>query len=359
MNTTIEKNPVLVTEAHYPDCSHLSFGTVFTDHMYIMEYSEEKGWHNGHVEPYGPLSVDPAAAVFQYGIEMFEGMKAYRRQDGSIALFRPDMNAKRAASSCERLCIPPIPEELMTEGVKEVVRVDQDWVPGEKGTSLYIRPFIIADDPYLGVKASHHFLFVVILSPVGNYYADSCAKLHPTRIYIEDKYSRAVRGGTGAVKIGGNYAGGLKAQEMAHLNGYDQVLWLDSLEKKYVQEIGTSNAFFLIGDTVHTAPLDGTILPGITRDSVIQLLRRQAIPVSEEPLDIDTVIAAARSGDLKEVFASGTAAVISPVGMIGYKGTDYVIHQNETGPLAQSLYDRIVGIQMGLVADEMNWMSAI
>ncbi len=335
-----------------PDPDTLRFGQVFTDHMFIMEYTPEKGWHNGRIQPYAPLQIDPAAAVFHYAQEMFEGLKAYKSKDGRILLFRPDMNAKRTANTNERMCIPHIDEELFVEAIKAVVDVDKDWIPEKKGTSLYIRPFIIADEPFLGVRPAEHYLFMIILSPVGPYYEGGLA---PTKIYVENEFVRATPGGTGFAKIGGNYAAGLKSQEKAHESGYEQVLWLDGVERKYVEEIGTSNAFFRIEDEVITAPLTGTILPGITRDSVINLLQKWGLKVSERRMTIDEVFEAGKSGKLVEMFATGTAAVISPVGELAWKDEKVVINNGQIGELSQKLYDELYGLQIGEVEDTLGW----
>ena len=335
-----------------PNPDTLRFGTEFSDHMFVMDYEEGKGWHDGKIVPYGPLVLDPAAVVFHYAQEMFEGLKAYKTADGKVQLFRPDMNAKRTNRTNDRLCIPQMDEELYVEAIKALVSVDADWIPQKEGTSLYIRPFIIADEPFLGVRRSNHYKFIIILSPVGPYYVGG---LTPTKLYVEDKYVRATDGGTGEAKCGGNYAASLKAQEEAHAKGYEQILWLDGVHRKYVEEVGTSNAFFVIGDEVITAPLDGTILPGITRDSVIAILKKKGIKVSERKLAIDEVVQAYKDGNFKEMFASGTAAVISPVGELCYKGESIIINDREIGPIAQELYDTIYGIQTGTVADEMGW----
>ncbi|MEG0391430.1 MAG: branched-chain amino acid aminotransferase [Anaerovoracaceae bacterium] len=335
-----------------PNPDTLRFGTEFTDHMFIMEYEEGKGWHDGRILPYGPLSLDPAAVVFHYGQEMFEGLKAYKTPEGKIQLFRPDMNAQRTNRTNDRLCIPQIDEDLYVEAVKALVSVDADWIPEKEGTALYIRPFIIADEPFLGVRPSNHYKFIIILSPVGPYYVGG---LTPTKLYVEDQYVRAVAGGTGEAKCGGNYAASLRAQVEAAEKGYEQILWLDGVERKYVEEIGTSNAFFMIGDEVITAPLDGTILPGITRNSVVQLLKDKGIKVSERKITIDEVFNAAKSGELVEMFASGTAAVISPVGELSYKGENIIINGGEIGPVAQDLYDTLYGIQTGKVEDPHHW----
>lgn len=348
-NFTIEKT---TTPKQKPNPETLRFGTEFTDHMFIMDYSEDKGWHDGRIVPYAPLSLDPAAVVFHYGQEMFEGLKAYKTAEGKVLLFRPDMNAKRTNNTNKRLCIPEMDEELYVECVKALVNIDSDWIPKKEGTSLYIRPFIIADEPFLGVRPSSTYKFIIILSPVGPYYEGG---LTPTKLYVEDKYVRAADGGTGEAKCGGNYAASLKAQVEAHDLGYEQILWLDGNEKKYVEEVGTSNAFFVIGDEVITAPLNGTILPGITRNSVIALLKKKGIKISERKLAIDDIVEAYKKGEFKEMFASGTAAVISPVGELRYKDTNMIINNREIGPIAQEMYDTIYGIQTGKIEDEMGW----
>jgi branched-chain amino acid aminotransferase len=341
------------TPKEKPEPSTLGFGEIFTDHMFLMDYDEGQGWHDARIVPYGPILLDPASAVLHYAQEMFEGLKTYIGRDGTIQLFRPDMNAKRTTKTNERLCIPLIDEEFYVDAIKALVTVDKDWVPDWPGTSLYIRPYIFATEAFLGVRAAKSYLFAIILSPVGPYYKEGLA---PTRIFVEDEYVRAVRGSTGSVKVGGNYAAGLKAQERAHGLGFSQVLWLDGNERKYVEEIGTSNAFFVMDGTVCTAPLSGTILPGITRDSVIQLLKDWGIPVREERFTIEQVFRACDEGKLTEVFASGTAAVISPVGELRWKERNMVVNNNEIGTLSQKLYDTITGIQSGRIPDSHNWV---
>lgn len=335
-----------------PDPSNLRFGTDFTDHMFMMDYNREKGWHNGQILPYGPIALDPAAVVLHYGQEMFEGLKAYKTKDGKVQLFRPYMNAKRTNNTNDRLCIPQIDEDLFVEAIKALVKVDQDWIPEGEGTALYIRPFIFGDEAYLGVRSSDTYKFMIILSPVGPYFVNG---LQPTKMYVEDVYVRAVKGGTGEAKCGGNYGGSLKAQEIAHEKGYEQILWLDGHEQKYIEEIGAANAFFVIGDEVVTSKLNGSILPGITRDSIIALCKKKGIKVSERQISIDQLEQAYRDGQLKEMFASGTAAIVSPVGELLYKGEDMIINNNKIGPVAQEMYDTIYGIQTGKIADDMNW----
>jgi branched-chain amino acid aminotransferase len=335
-----------------PDPTMLGFGEIFTDHMFLCDYDKERAWHDPRIVPYAPIALDPAAAVLHYAQEMFEGLKAYPTTDGGIQLFRPDMNARRTNVTNDRICIPLIDEKFYVDSIKALVEIDKDWVPDYPGTSLYIRPYIIATEPFLGVRPANHYLFIIILSPVGPYYKGG---LVPTKIFVEDEYVRAAQGGTGYSKIGGNYAASLKSQEKAHEKGFSQVLWLDGNERRYVEEIGTSNAFFVINGTVYTAPLEGTILPGITRDSVLTILRDCGVPVREERFTIEEVYAAADRGVLSEVFASGTAAVISSVGEMRWKDRTIVINDGEIGPIAQDLYDKITGIQSGRLPDEFGW----
>lgn len=335
-----------------PDPNTLKFGTVFTDHMFVMDYDAQNGWHDGKIVPYAPLCLDPAATVFHYGQEMFEGLKAYKTKDGRVQLFRPDMNAKRTNNTNRRMCMPEIDEELFVEAVKALVAVDKDWIPQKENTSLYIRPFIIATQPTLAVSASTTYKFIIILSPVGPYYENGLA---PTRIYVEDEYIRSAMGGTGFAKIGGNYAAAMIAEKKAHDMGFDQVLWLDAKEKKFVEEIGTSNAFFKIDGEIYTSSLIGTILPGITRASMIEVMKDWGYKVNETRFTIDEIYKAGEEGRLEEVFATGTAAVISPVGELSWAGKKLVINNGEIGELSQKLYDELYGIQTGVVEDRYGW----
>lgn len=341
------------TPRQKPNSRELVFGTIFSDHMFEMSYSPEKEWHDGKIVPYGPIMLEPSTAVFHYGQEMFEGLKAYKADDGRILLFRPEKNADRINVTNERICIPKVDPELMVEAIRQVVTVDQDWIPEADDTSLYIRPFIIATDPYLGVRPSKTFKLYIILSPVGPYYKGGLA---PTKILVEDKYVRAIIGGTGYAKVGGNYAASLKAQEEAIKKGYSQVLWLDGIERSYVEEIGTSNAFFKIDGEIFTSPLTGTILPGITRDSVLQLLKHWGENVTEKRFTIQEVYEAHASGKLDEVFATGTAAVISPVGELCWKEQVITINNNEIGDISRKLYDEINAIQRGRTTDTFGWV---
>lgn len=336
-----------------PDENTLVFGTVFTDHMFEMDYEEGKGWLNGRIVPYGPISLDPAATVFHYGQEMFEGLKAYKTKDGRILLFRPNKNAQRINATNDRMCMPELDEDLFVEAVKAFVKVESDWIPTAEGTSLYIRPFIIATEPFLGVRPASEYKFMIILSPVGAYYKGGLA---PTKLYVEEEYVRATVGGTGFAKIGGNYAASLKAQMKAKKKGYSQVLWLDGVERKYVEEIGTSNAFFVIDGEVITSPLTGSILPGITRDSVIHLLKHWNMKITERRLTIQEIYDAHAAGKLDEVFATGTAAVISPVGEFCWNDKKIVINNNEIGSISQKLYDTLSGIQTGNIKDQFGWV---
>jgi len=329
----------------------LGFGHIFTDHMFIMNYTEGKGWHDPRIEPYHNLELSPASMVFHYGQEMFEGLKAYKNGDNAY-LFRPEMNAKRANMSNQRLCIPEIPEDDFVQAITELVRVDKDWIPTEAGTSLYIRPFVIATDDFLGVAPSKTYLFIVILSPSGAYYASGLA---PVGIWIEDEYVRAVKGGIGFAKTGGNYAASLAAQVKAHDGGYSQVLWLDGVERKYIEEVGAMNIFFKINGKIITPMLNGSILPGITRNSVIQLCKAWGYDVEERKISVDELVAAANDGTLEEVFGTGTAAVVSPVGKLRYMDDVFEIGGGNIGPVTQKLYDAITGIQWGKTEDPFGW----
>ena len=330
----------------------LGFGKIFTDHMFVMNYTAGKGWHDPRIEPFHNISLSPAAMVYHYGQEMFEGLKAYKGPDGNVFLFRPDMNAKRTNDTNDRLGIPQIPVEDFVQAVAAVVDVDRDWIPTEPGTSLYVRPFIIATDEFLGVAPSKTYLFMVILSPSGAYYESGLA---PVGIWIEDEYVRAVRGGMGFAKTGGNYAASLIAQQKAHDAGYSQVLWLDGVERKYIEEVGAMNIFFKIAGKIVTPSLNGSILPGITRNSVLQLCRDWGYEVEERKISADELLEAQANGTLEECFGTGTAAVISPVGKLRYKDDVMTINGGSIGPVSQKLYDTITGIQTGILPDEKGW----
>ena len=336
-----------------PPVDALGFGKHFTDHMFVMDYTEGIGWHDARIEPYGPISMDPSCMTLHYGQTIFEGLKAYKAADGSINLFRPYNNMKRINISNDRLCIPQIDEEFAVEAIKELVTIDQDWIPEGEGTSLYIRPFIFGTDNMLGVHPSKTYKFMVILSPVGSYYKDGLA---PVKIWVEDEYVRAVKGGMGFAKTAGNYAASLKAQEVSEAKGYSQVLWLDGVEKKYIEEVGAMNIFFVIGDEVVTPALNGSILAGITRDSVLKVLQAKGYKAGEKRISIEEICEAYKAGELKEVFGTGTAAVISPVGELCYKGEKMVINNGEIGEISQMLYDTITGIQKGAVEDTLDFV---
>lgn len=338
------------------DQKNLGFGRYYTDHMFIMNYDEGEGWHNPRIVPYGPIALDPAAMCLHYGQEVFEGLKAYRADDGRILLFRPEKNMARLNISNERLCIPQIDEEFCVEAIKALVNVDKDWIPTEEGTSLYIRPFIFAVDPHVGVHPAKHLLFVVILSPVGAYYPEG---LNPVNIVVETKYVRAVKGGMGFAKTAGNYAASLKAQDEAEKIGYTQVLWLDGLHRKYIEEVGTMNIFFVIGDEIVTPALQGSVLSGITRMSTIELLRSKGYTVTERLISIDEVYEASQNGTLREVFGTGTAAVISPVGQLLWDDKKMVINNGKIGEISQMVYDTITGIQWGKIADTFGWSTEV
>jgi len=350
---TIQKT---TTPKQKPDQNNLGFGRYFTDHMFIMDYSKDKGWHDARIVPYGPLELDPATMVLHYGQAIFEGLKAYSTKDGRILLFRPEKNMERVHKSNDRMCIPPIDVDFGVEAIKTLVSLDKDWIPTAEGTSLYIRPFIIATDPYLGVKSADTYKFIIIMSPSGAYYSTG---INPVKIYVENKYVRAVRGGTGFAKTPGNYAASLKAQDIAHDKGYEQVLWLDGIEMKYIEEVGSMNVFFKIDGEVVTPSLDGSILPGITRDSVIQLLKHWNIPVSERKVGIQELFDAYRDGKLEEAFGTGTAAVISPIGELNWNEHVMVINNGEIGELATKIYNTITGIQSGKIQDEFGWTAEV
>lgn len=334
-----------------PDASTLTFGKVFTDHMLVMEHDED-GWHDAKIVPYGPFAMEPSSMVIHYGQTVFEGMKAYRTPDGKINLFRPEENFKRLNQSCERLCIPKMDEKYLLDTLLELIRLEQDWIPTAPDTSLYIRPFVFANDPHIGVKASTNYIYCVILSPVGPYYAEG---LKPVKIYVEDEYVRAVKGGMGFAKTAGNYAASLLAGEIAHQKGYSQVLWLDGITHKNVEEVGAMNIFFKFKDELVTPALNGSILGGITRKSIIELARSMGVTVNERTVSIEEIFERNEKGELEEVFGSGTAAVVSPVCELNEKGRIITINNGEMGPLTSKLYETLTGIQWGRVKDTFGW----
>ncbi len=340
-------------KAHPPDESSLGFGTRFTDYMFVMDYNPEKGWHAPRIEPYGPMLMEPSTMVLHYGQAIFEGMKAYRTESGGIQLFRPQENLKRLNRSGARLCMPALDEEFVLRALIELLRMEKDWVPGAPGTSLYIRPTIIATDPYIGLRASHTYRFFIILSPVGAYYPEG---FNPVKIWVTSQYVRAVRGGVGEAKTAGNYAASLYATELAHKEGYTQVMWLDGVELKYVEEVGSMNIFFKIDGELVTPMLNGSILSGVTRDSVIRLAESWGMKVSERRIAIDEIYSAHERGELQEVFGSGTAAVISPVGHIKYDGREITVGDGSVGPVAGRLFKELMDIQYGRAKDPFGWV---
>lgn len=334
------------------DESRLGFGKIFTDHIFTMKYHIDRGWYDAMVEPYRPLALEPTAMCLHYGQEIFEGMKAYRGVGDRIFLFRPYENIKRMNVSAERLCMPRVDEEVFFEALKTLVHLEKDWIPHTRGASLYIRPTMIATEPALGMHHANEYLFFIVVGPVGTYYPQGFS---PTSIYVNEEYVRAVRGGIGYCKAAGNYAASLLASKEAMDKGFTQVLWLDAIERKYVEEVGTSNIFFVIDDTLCTPPLSGSILPGVTRDSVIRIAKSWNIPVAERPVSMDEVMSAQAKGSLKEAFASGTAAIVSPIGQFYYKGKASVINEAKIGALTEKLYNEILQIQYGEKEDPFGW----
>ena len=339
-----------------PDSSKLVFGKAMTDHMLIIDYDAGQGWHDARIIPYGPLQIDPAAKVLHYAEEIFEGLKAYRTADGSIQLFRIRDNIDRMNKSADRLCLPQIPEELAVSAIKKLVEVEQDWVPHEKDTSLYIRPFMIGLDAALGVHSSHHVQFIVVVCPVGAYYPEG---LNPVKIYIEDEDVRAVKGGTGMAKTGGNYAASLRAGNRAEERGYSQVLWLDGVHRKYIEEVGAMNVMFKVAGKILTPDLNGSVLDGITRRSCIQLLKDWGYEVEERRISAEELFTAAENGTLEEAWGTGTAAVVSPIGELAMGDKKVTVSGGKIGEITQKLYDELTGIQWGRVADPHGWITKL
>jgi branched-chain amino acid aminotransferase len=337
-----------------PADSELVFGRVFTDHMAVAEWTDTDGWTDARVVPYGNFSLDPAAAVFHYGQEIFDGMKAFRAADGRVQLFRADRHSRRLAEGAARLCMPAVDPELTRALLLALVGLDRDWVPAAPGTSLYLRPTLIATEPFLGVRPSKRYTFFIIASPVGAYHGAGFA---PARIWIEDRFVRAAPGGLGAVKAGANYAASLFAAEEAKKRGYDQVLWTDAVEHRHLEEVGTMNLCAVIGDELITPALDGTILSGVTRDSVLTLAREWGVRASERSITIEELLAAQRDGSLREVFGCGTAAVITPVGELAWKGETLLVNGGQPGDLAKRLFAAITDVQYGRVPDAHGWMT--
>lgn len=354
MKITIEK--ALDLKQKPTDESTLGFGQLFTDHMFNMDYSPEKGWHNPRIEPYKAFEMDPASMVLHYGQGVFEGMKAYKTKFGDINLFRPRENFKRLNSSNERLCIPELDEAFVLAALKQLLEIEKDWIPKTPGTSLYIRPTVIATDPFLGVRASSTYRFFIILSPVGAYYAEG---FNPIKIWVSEEYVRAIRGGVGNAKTLGNYAASLYAANVAQQQGYSQVLWLDGVERKYIEEVGAMNIFFIIEDELITPELSGSILPGITRDSVLAMADHWGMKVTERKITILEVMDKRESGTLTEIFGSGTAAVISPVSELKYGKNVMTIGEGKVGPVASKLFESLQDIQYGNAADPFGWVERI
>lgn len=339
-----------------PPVDQLGFGKHFTDHVFRLDYEAARGWHDARIEPLGPLNLDPSSAVLHYAQEIFDGLKAFRADDGSIRAFRLGDHCRRINISAERLCMPQIDPELLFASVAELVKVERDWVPAGHGTALYIRPTMIASEGFLGVRPAERYQYFVLLSPVGSYYGASRA---PVRIWVEMRHVRAAPGGLGAAKTGGNYAASLYAAAAAKQQGFDQVLWLDAIDRRYLEEVGTMNLFVRIGDEVATPPLDGTILAGITRDSSLRLLRDWGVPVTERRISIDEIKRAHARGELKEVFGTGTAAVISPVAELGFPDGTLTVGDGQSGDVAERLYDALTGIHYGVKPDKYGWMVPI
>ena len=346
------KKILTATPKEKPAADTLGFGKIFTDYMFLMDWTEERGWHDARIVPFGPLSIHPASTVLHYGSEIFEGLKAYRRADGKVQLFRPIENIRRMNNSAERMCLPQIPEDMALEALTEFVKVEQDWTPCAPGTSLYLRPFMFGNDESLGVHAVHNATYAIIASPVGSYYKEG---INPVKIMIETEDVRAVRGGTGEAKCGGNYAASNRAGKRAEEKGYSQVLWLDGVHRKYIEEVGAMNVMFKISGEIVTPALSGSILPGITRKSIIEVLKDKGYPVSERLLSIDELTAAMADGTLEEAFGCGTAAVVSPIGELAYDGKKYPVNNGEIGEVTQMLYDTLTGIQWGKIEDPYGW----
>ncbi len=342
-------------KARIPD-SELGFGKYFTDHMFIMEYNNDIGWHNARIVPFENISLHPASTVLHYGAEIFEGLKAYRTADGSVRLFRPEENIKRMNSSAERMCLPLLDEADALEALLKFVDTERDWVPHSEGTSLYLRPFMIGNDENLGVHAVSNAIFYIIASPSGSYYKEG---INPVNIMIESEDVRAVRGGTGFTKCGGNYAASTRAGKKAEEKGYSQVLWLDGVERKYIEEVGAMNVMFKIDGEIVTPALTGSILPGITRKSCIEVLRSKGYNVSERLLSVDELVNAMKSGKLEEAWGCGTAAVVSPIGKLSYLDEEYVINDGRIGEVTQMLYDTLTGIQWGKIEDTFGWIKEV
>ncbi len=349
MQITVTKT---ATPKEKPASDILGFGKYFTDHMFMMDYTAGEGWHDARIVPFAPIALHPASTVLHYGSEIFEGLKAYRRADGQVQLFRPLENIRRMNRSAERMCLPTIPEDVALEVLTEFVKMEQEWTPSAPGTSLYLRPFMFGNDETLGVHAVHNATYMIIASPVGSYYKEG---INPVKIMIETEDVRAVRGGTGEAKCGGNYAASNRAGQRAEEQGYSQVLWLDGVERKYIEEVGAMNVMFKIAGEVVTPMLAGSILPGITRKSIIEVLKAEGIPVCERRISMEELAQAMADGTLEEAWGCGTAAVVSPIGELNYNGQKYTVNNGEIGPVTQHLYDTLTGIQWGKIEDTYGW----
>lgn len=338
-----------------PKDSELTFGTMFTDNMFVMDYEKSKGWHDARIEPYAPFLVEPSLMVFHYAQAVFEGLKAYRAKDGSILTFRPRENFKRLNNTCERMCIPEFDIEFVMSALKKLLKIEAEWVPSSEGTSLYIRPFVIATDHMLGVRPSSTYRFFIILSPVGAYYSEG---FKPVKIYVTDKYVRAAPGGVGHVKASGNYGASLYAAKEAKQKGFSQVLWLDAAQHKYIEEVGTMNILFKINGKIITPSLEsGSILPGITRKSVIAILKDEGYEIEERAISIEEVYKAGENGTLEDVFGCGTAAVISPVGQLTWGDRTIMVNDGVMTDFTRNLYDKLTGIQYGETEDKFDWIT--
>lgn len=354
LNIRIEKTATPKTKP--VDESQLGFGKIFTDHMAVIDWNVQKGWYDARIIPFDRFSMHPASTALHYGSEIFEGLKAYRTKEGKIQLFRPEENARRMINSAERLCLPELPEEDFLQILSELVKLEADWVPHNEGTSLYLRPFMFGNDETLGVHAVHNAVFAIICSPVGSYYKEG---INPVGIMIEDSDVRAVRGGTGYAKCGGNYAASNRAGAKAEKKGYSQVLWLDGVERKYIEEVGAMNVMFKISGEIVTPALTGSILPGVTRKSCIELLKSKGYTVSERLLSVDELAAAMENGTLEEAWGCGTAAVVSPIGKLAYKDMVYTVNNGNIGEVTQMLYDTLTGIQWGKLEDRFGWITPV
>lgn len=350
LSIQLTKKPKQRSQGNY------GFGKIFTDHMFVMDYNPSEGWHDAKIVPFGPIELSPACMSLHYAQETFEGLKAYRTAGDEIFLFRPEENFARLTLSCKRMSIPEFDEKFALDALIKLINIDKDWVPSEEGSSLYIRPFIFGTEPSVGARTSTTYKFMIILSPSGNYYPTGLA---PVKIFVETEYVRAVRGGVGFAKTGANYAISMKSQDIAHELGYTQVLWLDGIERKYIEEVGAMNIFFKLGDTVVTPELNGSILAGITRKSVLEMLQSWNVKTEERKLSIDELVEAYKKGELKEAWGTGTAAVISPIGQLKYEDFVMDINDNQIGPLSQRLYDTLTGIQWGKIEDTFGWIRKI